>query len=424
MKPHVYAVIPVFNRVHFTLTCIRLLKEQAYTPITIIVADGGSTDGTVAAVRDAHPDVVVLTSESELWWAGAMAAGIEHALRESRGEGDCLLMMNNDTEIPADYVATLVAASQCFEAAVGGLIVDSRDVTHVLDAGEYVCWSPYSFPLRTAVEPGERFRDDVDVLPGRGSLVPLRMIRAAGSVDAQRFPHYLADYEFFYRLKRHGFRLGVSYETRVGAHIEETGIVPQSGRASFRTVWRELFSRRSMTNVVDHWRFVGLHAPQGCRTGIRLRLIGRVVAHLGLRTPLRPLALPVYWLAMVPGALIGQIRAFRRLGEEARKRGVDVLCDCSILPRAIRGLAYLVACPGPVSEDDCRRFGLRAEDLVADGILRPLGPGGALTFATLKVDGRGDSEKLRRLIRAAWSPRRKIGRVLDRRRGRTGRAQQ
>lgn len=416
--PTVFAVIPVFNRLHFTLACIGHLKAQAYPALRIVVADGGSSDGTVEAVSAAFPDIVVLTSATELWWAGAMAAGIAYALRETRNEADCLLMMNNDTEIPAGYVATLVAASQCFDAAVGALVVDSRDATRVLDAGEYVVWSPYSFPVKIHVDPAERFCDDVDVLPGRGSLVPLRMIRDAGNVDAQRFPHYLADYEFFYRLKRAGFRLGVSYETRVLAHIEETGIVPGVGVSSFAAVWRELFSRRSMSNVVDHWRFVGLHAPDSRRAAIRLRLVGRTLFHLGLRTPLRPLALPLFWCMLAPRKLLdlvkGQVRTFRSFAIDLRMKGADALCHPQRMPGSIRPFLYFLAAPGPVDRADCRRAGVDADDLVAAGLLRPLWKVGWFAFSTVKVP----HGPIRRLLATAWNPWRKVWRSAALRLGR------
>ena len=148
--PTVFAVIPVFNRLQYTLSCIGFLKAQDYTSMRIIVSDGGSTDGTVDAVRAAFPDVAVLTPKEELWWAGAMAAGISRAIAESIHDDDCLLMMNNDTEIPVDYVSTLVTASQRFNAAVGSLIVDQSDVSRILDAGEYVVWPTYSFPVKNS----------------------------------------------------------------------------------------------------------------------------------------------------------------------------------------------------------------------------------------------------------------------------------
>ncbi len=42
----VYVVIPVFNRLHFTRACLGALQRQTYPNVTVIVADGGSTDGT------------------------------------------------------------------------------------------------------------------------------------------------------------------------------------------------------------------------------------------------------------------------------------------------------------------------------------------------------------------------------------------
>ena len=169
--------------------------------------DGGSTDGTPEQIRREYPHVEVLQDQKELWWGEAMQLGIEHCLRHSRRDDDMLLMMNNDTLIEPDYVATLVRVSQEQNAAVGGAIVDSANPSRVLDAGEFIDWDTYSFPVKTVREPGETYVDEVDLLSGRGTLVPLRMVLQAGNVNGARFPHYIADCEFFSRLKRKGFRL-------------------------------------------------------------------------------------------------------------------------------------------------------------------------------------------------------------------------
>jgi GT2 family glycosyltransferase len=415
--PTVFAVIPVFNRLHFTRECIKSLKAQTYRPIKIIVADGGSTDGTFDAIRSEHTDVVVLSSATELWWAGAMAMGVVHALHGSQGADDYVLMMNNDTQIPTNYVDTLVTAAQTYGAAVGALVVDSRDVTRVLDAGEYIDWENYSFPVKSTVAIGERFCDDVDVLPGRGSLVPLRMIRVAGNVDAIRLPHYLADYEFFYRLKQHGFNLGVCYETQILAHIEETGIVPTSGKSSFRAIWHEAFSRRSMSNVLDHWYFVGRHAPTRYRASIRLQLIRRVIVDFTLRTPLRPFFLPLYWLLHLPhltlAVIRGQRRAFALFTGAVREQGINVLCHPEIFPGTIRLPLYFLASPGPLTAADIAKSCLKIDDLLSLGILRPLGANGWYAFKNLTLANKPEASKLTRLFWAAWNPFRKLPNTLE-----------
>jgi GT2 family glycosyltransferase len=414
--PTVHVVIPVFNRLRFTRACVAYLQAQTWKSINIIVSDGGSTDGTVAAIRAEFPEVTVLTTDKELWWSGSMALGIDHVLSQHTGPDDFVMMMNNDTIFSPDYVETLLGVARQRNAAVGALIVDSRDHTHILDAGEYIDWENYAFPVQQHVEPGERYRDDVDVLPGRGSIIPVQMIRAAGNVDADMLPHYLADYEFFCRLKQHGFRLGVTYDTRIMAHIEETGIVPTQGRATFRSVWNELFSRRSMSNVRDHWRFISRHAPPACRNKNRIRLIKRVVVDLTLRTPARPVFLPVYWLTTVPGRTVAfvrnQYRIFRAFGKAIETQGRDVLCRPEIFPGLIRLPLFLLAATGPLRETDMTAAGLDAETLRERGLLRPLQSEGWFALTTLDYANIPDSDRLKHLRLRAWNPLHKIGNTL------------
>lgn len=409
----VYAVIPVFNRLRFTRDCIACLKQQSYPDLKIVVSDGGSTDGTVEAVKAEFPDVVVLTTLTELWWTGSMAAGIEYALAHSAGDDGFVLMMNNDTLVSPDYVKTLVRQSRQHGAAVGALIVDSRNPEQILDAGEFVDWQNYTFPVRNQIGADEIYFDEIDVLPGRGSIVPLHMIRKAGNVDAKNFPHYLADYEFYTRLKRNGFPLGVSYEAKVLSHIEETGIIPTAGPTGLREIWRQTFSRRSMNNVVDHWRFVSRHAPGSVRTRLQLRLILRIVADFGLRTQLRPLFLPLYWLLTAPFRLLsavkGQVRITQRFVAAAKAEGPTVLCRPSEFPGIFRWPLYLVASPGPLRTKDIIGRGHSPAELCRRGILSPMSAPDWFSFSSLRFENMPDRPSLRRLFVGAWNPIRKLG---------------
>jgi ubiquinone/menaquinone biosynthesis C-methylase UbiE/glycosyltransferase involved in cell wall biosynthesis len=409
-SPTVFAVIPVFNRLHYTLSCIEYLRAQDYASLEIIVSDGGSSDGTVDAVRHAFPEVTVLTPKQELWWAGSMAVGIMHAMNESKHGDDCLLMMNNDTEIPVDYVSTLVSASQRFNAAVGSLIVDRNDTTRILDAGEYVVWSTYSFPVKSSIEQSELFRDDVDFLPGRGTLVPMWMILQAGNVDATSFPHYLADYDFFYRLKSAGFRLGVCYETRLLACIEETGIVPGVGVTDFRSVLRELCARASMSNVIDHWKFVTRHAPFRYRLIIHVRIILGALKQLLLRTQLRPIFLPLYYSAHF---INNQIKSFCRLPANIRAYRTQIVCVPQVFPSLIRVPIYLFFCPGLLHAKDFDHLGVSPGTLVDKGVLKQRSLPGWYEFARIRRADFASQPVLRFLLFRAWNPILKPVRLLN-----------
>src|SRR5918995_6027760 len=124
-RPTVFIVIPVFNRLELTKECLDSLGGQTYAPLCPIVVDGGSTDGTLEYLPRHYPKVMLLQGEGELWWGGAMKLGIDFCLQRSRHKDDMLLMMNNDTLIDPDYVATLVRVSREHNAAFGGVIVDS-----------------------------------------------------------------------------------------------------------------------------------------------------------------------------------------------------------------------------------------------------------------------------------------------------------
>ena len=368
--PTVYAVIPVFNRLRFTLECLDRLRRQTYPAVRVIVADGGSTDGTVEILRREHPDVVVLQEGRPLWWTGAMRLGIDWVLANSRHPDDMVLMVNNDTLFDPSYVETLVRVANETGAAVGALIVDSRDPARILDAGEFINWREYQFPVKTVIEPGQTRCDRVDVLPGRGSLVPLRMIRVAGNVDDRRFPHYVADYEFFVRLRRHGFDLVVTYETQIAAHIEETGLTPDRRYHTPRQMWRLLFSRRSMSNVVDHWRFIGRCAPPELRATARRRLIRVSIGLVLLQTKLRYLLVP-----------IRPVLHAVRFGARA---------------------SYYV------NERDCRACHVDAAALVREGILRPWLREGWSVFAVRRRTWWTSRKELRPVWIRAWNPFRKL----------------
>lgn len=364
----VFAVIPVFNRLLFTKECLNSLLAQTYAPLCLVIVDGGSTDGTIEHLQQHYPQVVVLQGEKELWWGGAMQLGIDYCLRQSRREGDMLLMMNNDTFIEQSYVETLVRVSRERDAAVGGLIVDSRDPSRILDAGEFVDWRTYSFPVKTAIESGETFLKGVDLLSGRGTLVPLSMVKQAGNVNADRFPHYIADCEFFSRLKQHGFHLGVTYEARIQSHVEETGLSTNGSVAlTFRQAWKALFSVRSMDNIRNHWRFIEDCAPAASRGLLKRRLVRRSAYLVLSRTKLRHIGLPLAWF--------------------------------------LAGSYY-------VTKSDCSACRCDADELVATGILKPWYMADWYVFATEQQDWKSGGRELRQLYRRAWNPGTKFTRWL------------
>ena len=257
----VFVILPVFQRLQITRRCIDQLLRQTYPKIKVIVSDGGSQDGSPEALLGEFPGTTVLRTSNELWWAGAAAAGISHALKLAKMD-DFVLLMNDDTGFENNFIEKLVDTAKEHFGCIGSLTVDSKSPDTILDAGEFMDWEKYMFPVRTEVPEGQDYCDTVDYLPGRGTLVPIEIIQKVGNINASRFPHYISDYDFFARVKKAGFKLILSYRVKLLSDTAVTGIFdkgePQISWSQFKKFY---FSIRSMNRFIDHYRFISDQCP-------------------------------------------------------------------------------------------------------------------------------------------------------------------
>lgn len=68
----IHIIIPVHNRLNFTIDCLNSLKKQdIYNQFNLIVVDDGSTDGTSEYLKKNFPEVKILNGDGSLYWGGA-----------------------------------------------------------------------------------------------------------------------------------------------------------------------------------------------------------------------------------------------------------------------------------------------------------------------------------------------------------------
>src|SRR3954470_11353637 len=102
MPMDVDVVVPVFNRWELTRSCLLHLRRQTLEH-TAILADNGSTDGTAERLRMEFPEVRVVDLGANLGFPRACNAAA------AVGNGDVVVLLNNDVECPPDFLARLVA---------------------------------------------------------------------------------------------------------------------------------------------------------------------------------------------------------------------------------------------------------------------------------------------------------------------------
>ncbi len=121
-------IIPNWNGAHHLPTCLDALRAQSYPCAEIIVADNASTDGSRDLLATHYPEVQVIALSENRGFTGACNAG----LKAARGVYKALL--NNDTEVIADWIAEVVAAferhPEAGAVASKMLLFDQRDHFH------------------------------------------------------------------------------------------------------------------------------------------------------------------------------------------------------------------------------------------------------------------------------------------------------
>ena len=200
-----------------TLSCLESLRGLDYPSFDVVVVDNGSTDDSVATIRERHPEVTVLEARSNLGFTGGNNLGLRWALDCGADYG---LLLNNDTELTPSFLTLIVAAAEedPHVGIAGPLILYYDRPDTIWSAGGHIDW------LRgTANMIGLNESDagqfgatphDVDFVTGCALLIKADVMRRLGLLD-DRFFAYYEDTEWCLRAWRAGYRTVLVPQARI-----------------------------------------------------------------------------------------------------------------------------------------------------------------------------------------------------------------
>lgn len=261
----VFIIIPVFNRIEFTLRCLDAVYRQNFRDFRVALVDDGSTDGTSEKVKLAYPGVDILKGDGNYYWTKSVNTGIRHFM-PAMTDADFILHINNDTAFDQDYITHLLEFHQRHpRSIVGSLAYDpiSKMVSHT--GIYYSYWWPIvrrnyreeEIPLAT-LKGIDCLKSDT--ISGRGLLIPAYVIREVGLLDEVNFPQYRSDEDYALRCRKAGINVYISTGALVYNNRENTGYDHTIHRVSWKKFYRSLFSLLSTNNLAIRWNWAKKNA--------------------------------------------------------------------------------------------------------------------------------------------------------------------
>ena len=187
--------------------------------IEIVVADNGSTDGSIPMIRNMYPEVTVLDLEQNF----GFARGYNEALKQI--EADYFVILNSDVEVTAGWLDSPIALMESDEniAAVQPKILNYYHRTHFEYAGAaggFIDRFGYPFcrgRLFDEVEADNGQYDTlIDVFWATGACIFIRskLYYEVGGFDADFWAH-MEEIDLCWRLKNSGYRIVYTPESTV-----------------------------------------------------------------------------------------------------------------------------------------------------------------------------------------------------------------
>ena len=244
MKARISIISVNYNGIALTTAMIDSLQQYVTTPLEIIVVDNGSARDEATPLRERYPDITVIRSEENLGFAGGNNLGIAAAT------SDCLLLLNNDTEVTDDTLHYLCDTLDA-DPTIGAVCPKIRFWAPP-QAIQFAGYTPLShITLRNGLigfgQPDDGSFDTLRETPyahGAAMMVRRTAIEKAGLMPELYFLYY-EELDWSERIREAGYR--IVYDPRATVFHKESATTGQQSplRSYYLTRNRLLFARRN-----------------------------------------------------------------------------------------------------------------------------------------------------------------------------------
>jgi GT2 family glycosyltransferase len=249
--PDIAIVILNFNGRHLLDACLSSLNRLT-TPAEVIIADNGSTDDSLAYVREHHASIRLLNLKKN--WG--FAEGYNRAIAQL--EHPWLVLLNNDATLAPDWLEQLlsVAREKPQVAILGGKLLfkpKTGEMPLVQSAGASFTDAGTAFEIGWGQPDRGQYEQAhyTGSIPGAALLIKRDVFCELGGFDAKYFA-YLEDVDLCWRAWLAGYETYYVPGAIAWHHFGASG----GGRASaFRIKWMQ---RNRLANMLKNLEWTSL----------------------------------------------------------------------------------------------------------------------------------------------------------------------
>lgn len=209
MADLVNVLLTTHDRVAVTDRFLRsLAAQETSATLRVFLVDSASPDGTAAFVRAQHPEVTVIDTSADVFWAQGMRLAFAAA---QATPGDHVLWANDDTELEADAVERLLATHRRLAGDHGHDRIIVCGAFH--DGAGRITYGGvrrrHRARLGFEIQPVDDAPQAATTMNGNLVLVPRSVVDEVGNLSAA-FRHGIADFDYGLRARRAGAEVWVA----------------------------------------------------------------------------------------------------------------------------------------------------------------------------------------------------------------------
>lgn len=199
-------IIPNYNGQKFLGDCIDSIHHIDFERknYEIIVVDNASSDSSSEFILSVYPDVILITAERNLGFAGGCNLGIKNS------SGEYIVLLNNDTVVDPNWLKelTVVADNDQEVAIVGSKLLFMHNPKVIQNAASYLTNRGDGGDIG-AYQPDEgQYNTTREVMSvcGASMLIKRTLIERIGALDEDFFAYY-EEIDLCYRTRLYGKKI-------------------------------------------------------------------------------------------------------------------------------------------------------------------------------------------------------------------------